>query len=286
MRVALRNGMDLCAPKHGASIALASVLALLLAACDKKPGGQVVAVVSAQEITQQELLAEAEANNVPPQNFKGASAALLERIVQRDLLANYAREQGLDRNAEYVTRRRALEQTLLSSLALRKILGTPAKPAPQEVQAFVAANPTIFAQRAKLELDQVRFPTPGDPAQVKALTALGSLSAIEAKVKADGGQVARGNTTLDTATLDPGVAKQIGALPNGEIFDLSIGGTTFVSVITARSPAATDPATWTGPATNLLQRQKAERAVAEMIEKLRKEQKIEYDPAYQPKKAR
>ena len=283
MRVVMSNRNYSPFAKRCSVVGLVSIASLALASCDKKPGGQVVAVVNSQEITQQELLAEAEANNIPAQNFKGAQAALLERIVQRNLLADYARDQGLDRSPEYVTRRRALEQTLLSSLALRKIVGTPTKPNPQEVQAFIAANPTIFSQRAKLALDQVRFPTPADPSQIKALTALGSLSAIEAKIKADGGQVARGATTLDTATLDPNVARQIGNLPSGEIFDLSIGGTTFVSVVTGRTPTVTEPATWTGPAANLLERQRAEKSVAQTIEKLRKEHKIEYDPAFKPK---
>ena len=269
--------------RRGAVLATVSVAALSLSACGKKPGGQVVAVVDSQEVTQQELRVEAEANNIPAQNLAGSAEALVDRIVQRNLLADYARQQGLDRSPEYVTRRRLLEQTLLSSLALRKIVGTPAKPTPQEIQQFIAENPTLFARRERLALDQLRFPTPADPKELRGLTALTSLSAIEAQLKSQNKVVARGNTTLDTATLDPSVASQIAKLRDGEIFDLSINGTTFVSVITGHAAAASDPAAWSQPAINLLQRQRAERAVAQMIEKLRKDAKIEYDPAYQPK---
>lgn len=268
----------------GAMLAALPIV-LVVAACGKKPGGQVVAVVNGQEVTQQELRVEAEANNINPQNLAGASPGLVDRIIQRNLLADYARSQGLDRSPEYVTRRRLLEQTLLSSLALRKIVGTPPKPTPAEVQQFIAANPASFAGRARLTLDQLRFPTPADPSEIGRLTALGSLTAIENKLRGENKPVARGNTTVDTATLDPGVARQIAGLPDGRVFDLSVGGTTFVSTITGRTPTATPPATWTDPATALLQRQRAERTVAQTIEKLRKDAKIDYDPAFKPKAA-
>ena len=49
----------------------------------------------------------------------------------------------------------------------------------------------------------------------------------------------------------------VGASPTG---GATINGTTFVSVITGRTSAVTDPAAWSQPAINLLQRQRAEQA--------------------------
>jgi EpsD family peptidyl-prolyl cis-trans isomerase len=266
-----------------AALSLSTILMLALGACDKKPGGQVVATVNSQEITQQELRTEAAANNVPANNFQDASAALLERLIQRNLLAEYARAQGMDRSPDFVARRRLLEQSLLSSLALKKIIGTPDKPTPAQVKAFMANNPSMFAQRERLDLDQLRFPALGDPANTKTLMTLGSLESIEAKLKADGVQVARGKTPLDTATLDPAVARQIVSFPPGKPFDITVGGTTYVSVVIGRAPIAADPTTWERNAADILQRKGAEQAVTTMVEKLRKDAKIEYDPAFAPK---
>jgi peptidyl-prolyl cis-trans isomerase C len=261
-----------------------SLIALAtLAGCEKKTGGQVVAVVNSEEITQQELRAEAEANGAPAgTDFQKIAPAMLDRVIQRNLLADYARKQGLDRGPDYVARRRQLEQSLLATLALRKLAGTPTTPTPADVQKFIADNPTLFAGREKLTLDQVGFPTPPDPKQIKALAALGSISAVETKLKADGTPAKRGNAILDTGTVDPSVAVQMTKLANGALFDLSTGGITYISAITGRTAAVTPADTWTAPATEALNRQRMNKTVTDAIANLRKSAKIDYDAAYKP----
>jgi peptidyl-prolyl cis-trans isomerase C len=272
--------------KTGRAISMAAlplVVLVMLAGCEKKPGGQVVAVVNSEEITQQELRAEADASNVPAgADFQKAAPAILDRVIQRNLLADYAREQGLDRGPDFVARRRQLEQALLATLAIRKLQGPQSAPKPAEVQQFISENPTLFADRQKLTLDQVSFPAPSDPNQVKALTALGTLAAVEEKLKADNVPMKRGSSVLDTASIDPSVGRQMTALPNGKLFDLSTGGVTFISAIVERASAATPPESWAGPATEALSRQRSGKTVNDALLKLRKAAKIEYDPAYKP----
>jgi EpsD family peptidyl-prolyl cis-trans isomerase len=259
---------------------------IAVAGCSKQPGGQVAAVVNGEEVTQQELRAEADTAGVrvpqgplPPE----VATQMLERVINRNLLAEYAREQGLDRGPEYVLRRRQLEQTLLANLATRKVLGTPTKPTERQVQEFITKNPTLFAQRQRLTLDQLRFPTPADPKRIQQLAQLGSIDAIARQLAADNVTAQRSSPALDTATIDPAVANQIVALPPGEIFDISTGGTTFINVITGRANVATPPATWTAPATEAVRRTGVGNKISDTIEKLRKEAKIAYDSAYQPK---
>lgn len=266
-----------------AACVAALLAATLLAGCDKKPGGQVVAVVDSEEITQQELRAEAEAAGLPPgQDLQSFAPAVLNRVIERNLLADYARDQGLDRGPEYVGRRRQIEQSLLATLALRKLAGAQGAPTPAEVQAFIGRNPAVFARRERLSLDQIRFPTPADPTQVKALAALGSLGAIEAKLRENRTPAARGTTTLDTGTVESGVARQIAALPNGQIFDLSANGATFISAITGRTPAVAPQAGWTRQANAMLRRERTQKSLVEAMNKLRADAKIEYDPAFKP----
>lgn len=264
-------------------VALSGVAMLLLSGCEKKPGGQVIAVVNSEEITQPEIRAEAAAAGVSPtQDFQSYAPVVLERVIERNLLADYARKQGLDRGPEYVARRRQLEQSLLATLALQKLTGAQNAPSAADVTAFINKNPAVFANRERLTLDQIRFATPSDVTKIKALTALGSVSAIEAKLKADGVKMARGNAVLDTGTVETVVAKQIVAVPDGQVFDLSINGITYISAITARTPAATPPASWTAPATAMLRREGGQKAAIDAMAKLHKDANIQYDPAFKP----
>ncbi len=264
-------------------VACGLVAQLALSACSKQPGGQVVAVINNEEITQQELRAEAQLAQVPPsQDIQAVAPALVERVIERNLLAGYARDQGLDRGPEYVVRRRQLEQTLLATLAIRKLSGTPPKPSPAEVQKFIADRPTIFARRERLTLDQIRFAETVDKARIQALTKLGTIDAIEAKLRADGTRYARSRPVLDTATIAPQIAQQIVALPIGTIFDLTASGGTFMSAITARAPVAGSPESWIAPATEGVKRDKVTVTVQQAVAKLRKSAKISYDPAIKP----
>ncbi|MGU3390540.1 peptidyl-prolyl cis-trans isomerase [Sphingomonas sp. M1A8_2b] len=266
-----------------ATMALPLTLAMV-SGCTKKPGGQVVAVVSDEEVTQQDLQAEAQAARIPATADKqAATSAILQRVIDRNLLASYAQEQGLDRGPEYVARRRLMEQTLLAELGMRKLAGTQSEPTPAEAQAFVAAHPTLFAQRQQLTLDQVQFPTLDDAARLKALSNLASIDAVVQQLTANGIAFTRGTPVLDTATLDPAVAGQITVLRNGEVFDISTGGQTFVSAIISRSSAANLPSAWSASAVAAIKRERLMKSVQGSMNKLRKDANIQYDPAFKPK---
>lgn len=268
------------------AVAMAALpLALgMVSGCSKHVGGQVVAVVNNDEVTRQELQAEAEAAHVPATADKHtATVALLQRVVDRTLLADYAHQQGLDRGPEFVARRRFLEQTLLADLGLRKLVGAQPEPSPAEAQAFVAAHPTMFAQRQQLTLDQVQFPTLADTAQYQSIAKRPTMDAVVQQLKADGIAYTRGTPVVDTGALEPSVAQQIIRLRNGEVFDISTGGQSFISVITARSTAATQPGSWAATATEAIKRERSGKTLEASMAKLRKDAKIEYDPALKPK---
>lgn len=267
-----------------AASALALIGGLALAGCNKQPGGQVLAVVNNEEITQQELRAQAAAENTPATvDFEALAPQLLDRVVQRNLLADYARQQGLDRGPEFVARRRQMEQTLLASLAIRKLVGTPAQPSDEQIQQYIAANPALFASRERLMLDQLRFPAPKDMTIVREATKLDNLDAIEARLREKGVAVHRARAGLDTGAIPGDIAKQISVLPTGEIFDLTADGTTIVSKIVSRTPLVTDHTTWQRTASGALQRDMLMKAIGTKLEELRQAAKIKYDADYQPK---
>lgn len=261
------------------------ILALLLVAgCDKQPGGQVVAVVGNEEVTIKELQAETRNTaRLTGPAAEAANATALKKLVDRNVLAEYARSEGLDRLPEYVERRRQFDQTLLAALAIRKLIGQPPKPTDAEVQAFIAANPTLFAGRQRLSLDQIRIATPPTTGGIKALTDLQDMNAIAARLRAQGTPFERGPAVLDTATIDASIGKQIAALPNGEVFDINRDGSTYITAITGRAPVPPEPSAWPPAAAATLRQEQAARKIEAEVARLKKAAGVRYDPAYQPK---
>ena len=267
-----------------AMIGVSLGIAVLLGACQKTTGGQVAAVVNDDEITQQEVRLEAEGQGAAGNAAlpAAARAGLVQRIVERNLLAGYARREGLDKGPEYVLRRRQLEQTLLATLAARKLAGTPTAPTQADVRAYIERNPTFFAKRERLTLDQIRFATPADGKKIQALVRSGNIAAVATQLTAERIPFQRGTAALDTASVAADIARQIANLPAGQVFDITSGGVTYISAVTGRAPIASDPATWTAAATEAVRRDQSGSRVAVAVEKLRKEAKITYDPAYKP----
>ncbi len=270
--------------KQGYALGLFMTLALV-AGCQKQPGGQVVAVANNDEITMQELNTEAQAARLPAVGDKKPQvAALLQRVIDRNLLADYARSEGLDRGPEYVARKRQMDQTLLADLAARKLAGPAINPTPAEISAYIAAHPLLFAERQRLTLDQVRFVPPAQADALKAITDMPTLEGVIDQLNTRGIKYQRGVAALDTGSIDPGAVRQILALKPGEAFALTAGGQSFVSVITDRKPVSLDGAATTELARNAMRSERLNKVMTDSLKKLRGSAKIEYDPAFKPAK--
>ncbi|MFT4025261.1 MAG: hypothetical protein QM676_00435 [Novosphingobium sp.] len=273
-------------PLYGLRGTIAAILAIAaLSGCHKQPGGQVVAVVNDEEITMQELNTEAQAAQLTGNGEqKVAPADLLQRVITRNLLADYAREEGLDRGPDYIARRRQLEQSLLADVAARKLAGTRANPTPAEIDAFIAEHPYAFAERERLVLDQVRFATPAQPAVLKEITDMPTLEGVVAQLEAKNIAFKRGSAVLDTASIGTAPARQILSLKPGEAFSLSVNGETYVSVVKDRKGAALDRAEWPGYAANALRTTRMTTAMTDAVKRLRDKANIKYEPSFQPAK--
>ena len=259
-------------------------LAAALSACDKKPGGQVAAVVDGQEITDQDLRTEAVAENLKSKaDFDAAAPNMVAKLVDRTVLSSYARKNNLDRGPEYVARRRQMEESLLAYLALRKLVGNIPSPTPAEVDRFIAENPLMFSQRQRLTLDQFRFKTPADTAVLKRLTALDTPDQVEAALRSQGVQYSRTTAYFDSGTAPAPVSSQIMKVPDGEMFNVSMGGQSFISQIKSRSSAVDDQSKWHDEALTALRTAKLRSVVSQKVDDLKKSSKIDIDAAYQPK---
>ncbi len=258
---------------------------LLLGGCEKKVGGQVVAVVNGEEVTQQELNAELGGAALPEgAERKAVMTQLLQRIVDRKLLVAQAKEQGLDKSPAYLAQVQRGQDAVLVEMLVSKVAKGTAVPDAAAAGRFIQENPTLFAGRKRYELDQIAFRATNDPALGNKLKPARTLSEVEAVLKGEGIPFQRGAAQLDTGSLAPAVATRIAALPPGEPFLVPQNGQMIVSVIrkTENAPVATQQAQ--PAAVELLRRQAVEQAMRKQADQARASAKIEYDPAFAPPK--
>lgn len=268
--------------KTGLVLGAVSMLALL-GGCEKKVGGQVVAVVNGQEITQQELNAELNGQPIPPNaDKKVVMQQLLQRVIDRKLLVGKAKEQGLDKSPTYLAQvQRAEDAVLIDMLASNVAKGLPVPDAAAANQ-FMANNASLFAGRKRYQLDQITFQAPNDPALAEKLKPAKTLAEVETVLKGAGIQYQRGTAQLDTAALPPVIAARIAGLPAGEPFLVPQNGQMVVNVIRSTEAVPVSPQQAQPAAIELLRRQAVEQAMRKQAEDARAKAKITYDNGFAP----
>ena len=223
-----------------ARLALTGAAFIALHACSSEPTGQVVAVVNGEEITQQELNAEISELPAPPVGDKEAiRRQILQQIIDRRLMAQVAKEDGLDRDPMYVIRERRLKEELLVQMYGVKTADTVRVPDASSVKKYLADNPGKFSQRTAYLVDQISFDFPSDAKILKALEADKSLADVEETLKSFKIDYSKGANSMDSGNIPTPVLNQILALPAGEPFIIPMQGKVVVSVITGRQPVPT-----------------------------------------------
>lgn len=211
---------------RGALVAAAACVALAgchfpgLGGDHKAPTGQVVANVDGREVTLRELNAELGTATFPdPKARKAAEQAALRNIVARIVLANTARQQGLDKTPDFaLQKQRATDAVLAQALQQKLIAGVP-QPTKEEAQTFVSSHPDTFLERKVFVVDQIRMPRV--PTEVlKSLEPLKTMEEIEVVLNKDSIPHQRSDATLDAVGADPRLVDFILKLPAGEVFVL------------------------------------------------------------------
>jgi EpsD family peptidyl-prolyl cis-trans isomerase len=261
----------------------AAALLIVLSGCTKKPGGQVVAVVNNEEVTQQELNAELQNARVPQGiDQKKVMPALLQRVVDRKLITQLAKTDGLDKTPAYLAQLRITQENLLANQYIGKIARTISLPDPAAVDAFIASNPTIFSQRKRYTLNQIVFPQISDQAIVRSLQPVHTLDAIAAILSAAHIQFVRGVGKLDSAVLPPRISAQIAALPPGEPFLLPDGGRIVASVIQSEEPIPVAPDQAKPTAVKMLRQKALSDALQKKLAAAKSSATISYAPGLAP----
>jgi EpsD family peptidyl-prolyl cis-trans isomerase len=264
-------------------IALVS-LSLALAACQKKAEGQVVAIVNGEEITLTELNAEIAELNLPPSADKNmVRSRVLQRMIDRRLLVQAAKEQGLDRDPAYLTQERRMREQLLVNLFGKKTMDTVKVPDPVALDRYIAANPQAFAQRKRYRLEQLQIDVPANPQRLKELESAHSIADVATRLTAMGIAFQRGNGTLDTATVPPATLQRIQALPAGEPFIVPSGGKLVISAIAGSEDVTLSTEQARQVAAQAMRNEELNKIGETRLKEAKAKAKIEYQPGFELK---
>lgn len=265
-----------------ASIAI-TLASLTLAGCGKEATGQVAAVVNGEEITLQEINAELGNTPIPDGvDKKVVQQAALQKIVERRLLAQAAREDGLDKTPDYLLRERQLRDALLVQLMGQRAERALKVPDQQEIDKFIDDNPLMFAERKILTIDRIQFALPEKVDQLKALENDHSMDAVAARLQQMGIQFRRDTPQVDAASLGQQRMAQIRALPAGEPFVVPENGVVTVGVIVGERPEPVSASDARPLAVQALRKQKLTETVQQRLKQSRTAAEIEYQAGFAP----
>lgn len=274
------------------SLILTTVLAvsLSLGGCEQvkklvggKPSGQVIATVNGEEITALELRQELGSfSSADPKVMKAAQQRALQGLILRKLLVQQAKDQKLDKSADYALQVHRGEENLLVQLYQRKIGSSVAVPTRTDAEAYMSANSSKFTGRRVMIVDQVVAPPSKIPAA--QFQAAKTLEDVKGLFEANNVPYQTNVSAIDTLSMDPRLVAQIDKLPPNEVFVLpQSGGLLFNKITDVRAvPFVGDPAV--AYATNALRTQRAQEAVVRQVDVLRKtaEKNITYNEAFKP----
>jgi len=216
--------------------ALACSSLLALSACDrdapKAPTGQVVASVGGREITRRELQTEMTGlTAATPAIQKEQQKAALQRLVQRAILVNAAKEQRIDKDPAFALLAQRATDAVIVQMLERKVVASVPAPSNEEVAQFIQTNPDMFAQRRLFDVEQIRMPLTSDPKIIKQLEPLKTMDEVAAFLAKQNISFQRGANVMDARGQDPKLLKAIIALPPGEVFILSSRSEIFLNQI-------------------------------------------------------
>ena|SRR5947209_4423372 len=267
----------------GQRIVLAIALACFVSACEKKPQGQTVAVVNNEEITASDLNSELSNANISAGNAsKDVRAQALEHLVDRRLLAQDAKSEGIDKSPDFLNQQRRSTEDLLINMLISRQAKTSQVPSASEIAQFEASRPGMFASREIWTLQQITYPLTKDASVNAKIAAAKTLDQIAQALTAAGIQFTRSSRQFDTAMLPPNIYAQLGKLAPGEPFVAPGPGQAIASVISARQPAPLDANQSRQLALAQMRREQVNELLSQRVKSLKAKAKIEYQPGFSP----
>jgi EpsD family peptidyl-prolyl cis-trans isomerase len=259
-------------------------VAIISAGCQKKASGQTVAVVNGEEITAAELNDALSKNAPQGANTKEARAAVLQQLVDRKLLVQQAKKDGLDKSPEFINQQRRGTEDLLINMLLSRKVNTTDVPTPAQISQFEGSHPGMFGRREAWTLSQIVYPLPVSADVTAKLKAAQTLDQIADALTAAKVQFQRSTRQIDTAVLPPNIYTQLSNLKPNEAFIVPGPDKAVASVITERQPNPLTPDQTRQVAIAAMKREQVNSFLQDRVKSLKTGAKIEYQPGFEPPK--
>jgi EpsD family peptidyl-prolyl cis-trans isomerase len=243
----------------------------------QQTGGQVIATVNGQEITPQDLQAEARSNAALAQ---ADSSVLLQRVIARALLAQAAHNRGMDRYPGYPADIARLKQDLIAQRLVRSSLKPPPTPTSADLAKIMAEAPYSFGRRQKVTVDDIEMQPPAG--SVESLESLKYPSDIMARLTRLSIPNSRRTVTLDTSKVPAALAARLTTAPVGELFFVRNDNQLTAMTVTDRTPAAPTPEEAKAAATQIFQGAKVQQQIEALVGQLHSQAKIIYTNGFVP----
>lgn len=244
------------------------------------PTGQTVATVNDGEITTSDMQLEME--NLPQTQRKQAQPLVVQTLVDRKVLSQYAKSVGIDRNPDYVLQLRRITELLLADRAAQQIAARARQPVTvSEINKYLDAHPSISTNRQMLTLDQLTFPFPSAAISTNLKLAKTLTDVIEILQK-NSIKFTRDQAQVDTAGIPDDLNGKLKDLPEGEPLVILNSPNSTANVIVDRKSISFDAAAAADIARQRITTQRVNEAVQQRGLALRHQAKIVYGKNYAP----
>lgn len=280
--------MPPCAVRTVLAPAVAAALLALLSACGGGGGGkgatQVAVKVNDGEVSvhQLDLAAQPELVMSPPEAAPSVTRRVLDQLVDQELAAQAARQEGLDSNPQVLQQMEAARREVLARAWQDRQTRDVTEPASDEIDKFYLSHPELFSNRRLYSLQEhnVELPAEQVAALKTRLEAATTVAQVAELVRADGHRLITRNLSAQAEEIPLAVLKRLSDLKPGQALVIPReGGLKAMVIVDAVAAPVDRQAARRRIASYLLNERRGE-VLARSMKGMREKARIEYVGPY------
>lgn len=273
------------AMKRLAKVTVGTLVALTIGAsltgCGDKSNdskaSQSLVRVNGKEITVHQLNEELARANIQPAQKDDVSKQLLNALVDRQLLEQAALKAKIDRDPNVMQAVERAKAQLISQAYLQSKIANIGKPEQSEIEIFYKQNPTLFANRQLVEMEQLLIDSRYINDDFKsALGGFKTLQEVATWLDAKGIQYDRGEVARSIAELPPQISERLKDARKGQLFVVGMGPRTMLVLMDSVKSSPVSLKDATSQIEQILLNKKRKEVGEAEIQRLRADAKIEY----------
>lgn len=255
---------------------------VLLLACDSKPASpsQVAIRVNGDEVSvhQVELALGARAAAHSAFAASAAAPAVLASLVDQELAAQEARQEGLDREPHVIQRLEAARRQVLAQAYQERVGARAVEASSDEIDRYYDQHPELFGKRRLYQLQETTVGLPADQFDglQQAIERIAGLPALQDQLAKAGMKSAVRQVTISAEDVPLGVLSRLAQLKDGESLVLPREGGARVLTLLGSQPAPLGREVSRRLIAQYLLNDRKRELVATSMKSLRGQAKIEY----------